>query len=318
MFRPDGLPVFFDDVTGPPYPPYDRKQGNWGIDQFGLFVAQCMWMHQGRFKLLQEGGDIIQMPFLVLPPSPGQKMINHRTGTVYEVVQVLQNYREVFYSEPQIADVPESIVLRNRVPASGLLPDELTGATVQLKAATWDLDPSKKDFLSVESSGRVSIRQAYGETRDYNGSGYELRWRVESYRPGSGKELGGRPRGIKPGPRPVSVDAGGDPTTLPSERAQTFDSVVAFQQFAPNAAELNVLTNWFEMFMSRYTPVLERIGYTRILFDRREEREDGNLNKPGTGAVRTTRYGVRTERLWPGRLPILRSVDVVQKQQTEE
>lgn len=315
--RADGLPWFFDQIVDAPEEEHGRKRGNFNIDDFGHLVAQCAWMHQGRFKFLDPTrNDIIQLPFALTNFKPGMKLINYRTKTEYNITSIIQNYRASSYQEPTIDNVPESIRIPHRV-WRGFHPDELTGATVQISSSKNDLDPKQGDFLSIETSNRLAIRQAFAVARDDlsgtekgDHAPYRIRYRVDRHEPGYGKRPFQDPKGAKPVSRHAAQLATGDPTVEASLSAQFFDALVRFELEAENAHELNVLTNWFECFMERYTPVLERIGFNRVLYWDRLEVEDPFLERAGEGAKRRLRYYVRTERLWPAIRPVLRQVDL--------
>lgn len=317
MLRGDGLPWFYDQIEEPPTELGGRKHCNYNIDDFGHFVSQLAWMHQGRFKRIDGSNrDIIQMPFALSPLKEGMEMVNWRTGTKYTIKQVIHQYRQANYREPVINNVPESMILPERV-WRGFHPDELTGATVQITTDNFDLDPKMGDFLSIESSNRLAIRQALAGARDDlsgNDTGdhapYRIRYRVELSQPGFGKKFFEDPQGVKAAARPAVELQTHDPAVIASVSGQYFDNLVRFELEADNAFELNILTNWFELFMDRHISVLERIGYNRVLYWDRREVEDSNLERAGAGAKRRVRYAVRTERIWPGVKPVLRQVDL--------
>lgn len=318
--RSDGMPWFFDQYMTLPLEVGSRKHGNFNIDQFGHLLGQMLLMHQGRAKPLDEAHPrILQLPFFIVPLAPGMRLWNFRTGVEYEVEQVIQDYRAANYSTPKIADAPETVLIKPRKWRNGFHPDELTGATVQLKSENWDLDLQQGDFFVIESSNRIAYRQAYAEVVGPNGSTkYQIKWRVDRHEPNFDKEPFGDTRGLKALRRHSRDMETNDPTMVAELDAQFFDSLVSFELAAENALELNLLTQWFECFMDRHIPALEREGFNRVLYWDRRETEDPFLNKPDTGAKRKIRYYVRSERLWPGISPKLRQVDLEVKPKTQE
>lgn len=315
VFRDDGYIVFHEYGSTFDNPPTGREDANFTVDTFGLFVQQALWMYQGRIKpLAVDSNRTLQLPFAIVPLEEGMVVTNVRTGRTYEIGSVTERYRQMQYTEPTVANTPESIVIRPRTfvraGTDGYHPDEILGCTVQLRGDDIDIDVKQGDFLSIESSGRVGCRQIYAESRSYEGSDYSIQYRIETHQPGRDKEFLGSSRGIKPTPRNSVNMATNDPTMVASVKAQTFHSVIEFELNAPNAFELNLLTNWFECFMDRYSGIFRRLGFPQVFYYDRRDLTDRDVEKPLTGSKRVLRYGLITERIWPGVLPKLRQVDL--------
>ena len=323
--RSDGLPWFYDEVYRNPPESGSRKHSNYTIDQFGDIVSQCAWMHQGRFlKVSDTQENILQLPFALVPLKSGMKMYNNRTGTEYTITQVLEDYRASSYQEPTIKNTPESTRIAPRLWRSGFHPDELTGATVQVESPVFDLDPKQGDFLSIESSARIVIRQEYAEMRgDIAGSNLEdhsdylVQYNVERHEPNYDTEPFGDFKGRKATRRPVELETD-DPTLVAVMEGQFFDSIVCFKLESQNGHELNLMTQWFEMFMERYRPVYERLGFNRVLYWAREQGSHAHRDNPMQGTERKIKYYIRSERLWPGKGPKLRVIDVAIEPKTQE
>lgn len=322
--RPDGYPWLWDQIDRPPDEGF-RKAGNFTIDHFGDFVGQCLWMFQGWFSIRDEKTpDIIQLPFAIVPLKAGQKLTNVRTGKVYEIKKVLFSRRKLLFQDPPIPDTPESIKIPNRVWRAGFHPGEVVGCEIQItsKDGTFDLDRTKGDFLSIESSGRVTYRQTYAEVPDSEIdanhsaepdpilSGYSIEWKVPRSEPGGGNSpFSGVNQTIKPERRPL-LEITDKPDVKVNIEGQWFDNLVEFKLRGPTAIDTNLMTEWFEVFMDRYQPVLERLGFNRVLYFDRKEGVDPSNKMPEGGDSRRLRYFVRTERLWPGADPKLRFVDI--------
>jgi len=317
--RSDGLPWFYDQLWDLPVEESGRSHGNYDIDDFGPLVAQCAWMHQGRYKLVDESEpSIIQMPFALSYFQEGHKLTNYRTGTVYTVAKVIDRYSDD-YKEPRIDNTPESILLPKRRFVKSFHPAELTGATLQLESNVWDLDHKQGDFLSIESTNRPAIRQysavtrgeLSGDNREHSAP-YGIEYIVEREQPGAGKTpFSSDVRGVKPTARPREATVNtADPTIALKAMAQTFDNLVAFRVKARNGHELNRLTAWFNRFMLRYVSVFQRVGYGQILYWDRREYTHEDKEVAGTEPYRSLRYYVRTEQMWPKVEPLLRQVDI--------
>lgn len=309
-FRPDGYIQFHERTSDLPNEPEFRNGANYTVSWLGVFVAQALWMFQGRAKPLDDKeNDKLQLLFALVPPRAGHKLINVRTGTEYTIKQVLQNYRGVKYTEPAVKNRPESIVIKPRR-WYGFHPDVLVGATVQVEAETFDFDPKQGDFFSLEESASIVCRQRYAETREHGDSGYNISFRIPRNQPGWDKEPFGGVRGIRPTRRSTVGMETNDPTMLAAVEAQSFHALVEFELEAPNALELNLLTDYFEAFMDMYRGTFRRLGFEQIHYWERNDVLGDGQDTPGTPIKRRLQYFVLTERIWPGLMPKLRSIDL--------
>jgi len=314
--RQDLLPILFSDLTDDPKAPF-RRLGNWNIDDFGRMIGTCLCMWQGWFKFIDDSDhSIVQLPFSIVDLVEGDKLINHRTGAQYEVRQVLWRARAMKYKEPLVAGVIDLVPFQERVIRKGFHPDELVGCAVQLARTNGDgidLDRNMGDFLTIGSSKRVNFRQRYAESPGTDRSGYSIGWQVELSEPHSGNEPFKGTTGPKKQRRPKQAVKTDDPSVIGYVEGQFFDNLVRFDLTAPSANELSTMVHWFELFMERHMPVLEKEGFNRVLYWDRKPTNEQTQERPGGGDGTRLRYFVRTEKLNMGVEPRLRKVTIETK-----
>lgn len=326
--RPDGYPWLYYELAKLP------KQGNLQAgslseDDLPALIAQCLWMFQGVFSWYSEKrNDIINLPHAFCKLEVGMILTNAVTNREYEIVKILGQFRDDKYLTPPIKDTPESIKLPKREWISSYHPDELTGGTVQIAAvdgkASIDLIREDGHFLSLHASKRPHCRIIYSEMASRSEgdgeedikatahSGYEIELVLARGGPNQSRELFGDTK--SPKPRRYTGDRDNlptkDPTYVDNVWSQSFDAHLELNLSAPTATELGWMVQWFQIFMWRYTPVIQRVGFTQVIYDARFGGKIAPLGKPEAGDMVRLRYGIRWERIFPSRTVKLRSTDL--------
>ena len=317
--RSDNLPWLYYEIGELPNEG-DLQSGSLSEDHLGEVIQKCLWMWQGVFSSYSEtNNDVINLPHAFCKLEEGMILTNGVTRRKYRIVKVLGQFRDDKYTTPPIEDTPESIPMRNRQWISSYHPDELTGGSVQIAPAdnidSIDLDRSKGHFLSLHTSKRPHCRIIYSEqASESEGAGEEdikagMRsgYEIEIVIARSGPNQGNQPFGDtkNPAPRQYQGDrkniATSDATYVEDIWGQHFDTHLEFNLKSPNTTELGWMAQWFQIFMWRYSPVIERLGFTKVLYDARFGGKISPLKKPEAGDMIKLRYNVRWERIFPSR-----------------
>ena len=318
--RADGYPWLYYEIAQSPNEGH-LQHGNYSIDDLSEIISQCLWMYQGVFTPADsQRNDIINLPHAFMKLSQGTKLINACTGAQYEIVDIIGDFRSMMYQKPIIGDIPESVKIPPRLwKGSVNHPSELVGATVQIRRLDAQKDQielvrEKGHFLSLPTSARPVCRLVRAELKDQDDKGPEFSIGIQVTRegPNEGKEHFGDTTSPIPKRRRQSRTntRHDDPTTVPEVYSMFEDAWVDFFLKAKTGRELGWMTQWFKVFMYRYMPVIERIGYNRIIPVGRFGGQDATKNTPESGDAVRLRYGVRTETIYPAYPWRLRNVKV--------
>lgn len=317
--RNDGYPWLYYEISDSPNEGH-LQSGSFTIDDLPEIVSQCLWMYQGVFfRADEKRPDIINLPHAFMQLEEGIKLVNVVTNAVYEIVDIIGDFRSLRYKTPSIEGVPESIKIPQRLWFRDQYnPSELVGATVQIKRLDDDPDQidlvrEKGHFLSLPASNRPKCRLIRSEQRDLSEGkgeedrqadirpGFEIEVQITREGPNEGNELFGDTNAPLPRQRrqPRTNKPDLDFTKTRIVYTITEDAWIDFFLKAPTGRELGWMVQWFKVFMFRYLSVIERVGYTRVIPIGRFGGDDASLRKPETGDAVRLRYGVRTETIYP-------------------
>jgi len=256
-----------------------QAEGNLTLLQTMELIELLLQAYQGTYKVNTHDRNLLHMPFLVIEPNKGDRILNENTGEVYTVDHTIRN---------PVTNRWEGLIRLNLVNA----PSDVGRETLRFLDET--------NYIVFGHSFATSSPNALGTNN--NGEGNDappmrptIAWSITRVEPGASQQPFGPRKEWKARQREEYKDPMVRGHTV-IVSGQMFDNIVQFDALYSDNRSAENLVEWFEQFMRLYRWVLRQKGVAETFFWRRQN-DDTSREWRQPLWKRSTQHYFRTEQL---------------------